>query len=420
MRNTIATAESNSANQRPQRLDSDRDGGTLHLVGVTTEEVLGFLERATFALVGMNVPQTIILLEDTHHARLIRQFHPSVELISVPFSGLTKPWAWTRVMRTFSALIAKRSFSTVHLHGFLPGIFGGYFIASRNLAARVLYSPHASKSVGKARVLGISAQAILSGKCALARQIPLATCSSEARNLHTMMARPVEVVESEISAPYFEVIRREARRPLVITAGGRGDRNSVDLFAQAAVLLGGESLGVQFNWCGVVAPHLYARLRAANVALVGGSDKEMPKQLSSAWVFVETSKRPGFPQDVARAMASGVPCVVVDTPTHRDVIANDSTGFIFRTGAELARCLALLIDDSELRRRFGQAARVEADRRFAPARFRSSLWRLYGIDCAMNQGDRSTKRHKRFHERRDPDLSANSDQAALLRGSRLG
>lgn len=413
MRKTLRAASRQPGTQ-PRRPDCDRDAGTLHLVGVISEEGFAFLERATLALVGMNVPQTVVLLEGAHYARLGRQFHPSVELISVPFSGLTKPWAWVRAMCIFRTLTAKRSFSAIHLHGLLPSLLGGFFISDWNLPARVLCSPHSARSLVPARALGISAMAILSERCALARQVPVASSSSEARNLYTVIARPVEVVENEIGAPHFDVLRNEARRPLVVAAGWRDDYKNADIFAQAAVLLGDAHLRVQFNWCGHLDPRSQAQLCAANVALFDvRSDSELAIRLAPAWVFVQSSERPGFPLHVACAMAAGVPCVVSNTAYHRDVIKHTCTGYIYRTEAELVRHIAQLLDDKDLRWRIGQAARAEAQRRFGPARFRSSLRRLYG----MNQAGPLPER---IHEQRDPEFAANNEQAELLRNSHAG
>lgn len=364
----------------------ERGDGILHLVGLLTEEVFGLLERASAAMAEVGVPQTILLLDDPRYAYLSKQFHSSIEMVTVPGSGLGRFGRWVRMQRIFRSLIGEGRFGAVHLHGFLPCLLGGYVIASKKLRARVLYSPHASKSLGPARPVGIAARRLLSERCALAKQVSIASSPSEARSLQAVMARPVEVVENEIGFVFFEVVRNEARRPLVLAAGRRDDRESIEAFSRAAVLLGSADLRLSFNWCGPTQPQSRGRLYAANVGVYDvGAPADLATYMSSAWVLVQPSSKPGFPFHVASAMAVGLPCVVFDTDWHRDVIDHGETGFIYRNDAELLRYIAQLIDDPELRARIGRAARGEAEKRFGPERFRTSLGRIYGVKQTRNR-----------------------------------
>lgn len=361
----------------------DADAAILHLVGVVTEEVFGLLEGVTSAMSELGVPQTIILLEDPRYAHLSNHFHPLIEVVTVPAAGVLRLRAWNRMLKVFRSLVSEERFTAVHLHGFLPCLLGGYTIASQNFSARVLYSPHASRSLGSARPVGIAARRLLSEKCALAKQVSIASSSSEARSLRTVMARPVEVVENGIGLSFFETVRNEARRPLIAAAGRRDDPDGVEVFSRAAVLLGSADLRLSFTWCGPTEPPAQGLLYAANVGVYDFvTNADLATHLSLAWVFVYPSKRRGFPFHVAGAMAVGVPCVVSDSESHRDIIEHGTTGFIYENDVELVRYIAQLIDDEDLRARVGSAARSEAERRFGAERFRTSLSRVYGVDRA--------------------------------------
>src|SRR5437763_1826153 len=74
---------------------------------------------------------------------------------------------------------------------------------------------------------------------------------------------PVDLVESPVSAEFFAAARNEARRPLVVTGNHINNPRSAELFAQLAVLLGGEDLGLGFNWVGTVDHGSMVRLKAA-------------------------------------------------------------------------------------------------------------------------------------------------------------
>ena len=66
------------------------------------------------------------------------------------------------------------------------------------------------------------------------------------------------------------------------------------------------------------------------------------------------------PRCLIEAMAAGVPAVMVDRDGPRDRIAHGETGFVTNDLAQMADYVAQLVDDGDLRRQFGQAARARA------------------------------------------------------------
>jgi hypothetical protein len=77
------------------------------------------------------------------------------------------------------------------------------------------------------------------------------------------------------------------------------------------------------------------------------------------------------------AMALGVVPVVLDNPVERGIVRNGETGFVARTGAELAAVVARLAAEPPLLSRLGRAAAADVRARFDPARTEAQLDRHY-------------------------------------------
>lgn len=80
----------------------------------------------------------------------------------------------------------------------------------------------------------------------------------------------------------------------------------------------------------------------------------------SAAVFVLASRYEGTPNTLLEAMAHGLACIVPDClPGALEHVEDGVSGVVYRAGedSELARCMAILMDDPALRARLGAAAR---------------------------------------------------------------
>ncbi|MEM3433081.1 MAG: glycosyltransferase family 4 protein [Candidatus Methanomethyliaceae archaeon] len=116
------------------------------------------------------------------------------------------------------------------------------------------------------------------------------------------------------------------------------------------------------------------------VVLAPGWQKDVASWLAITDIFVLPSYyREGTPVTVLEAMAMGLPVVATDVPGCRETVVQGETGFLVppRGVDGLAMAIQQLIEDSELRRRMGQAGRVRAVKCFAVERVVEQYLELY-------------------------------------------
>jgi glycosyltransferase involved in cell wall biosynthesis len=88
--------------------------------------------------------------------------------------------------------------------------------------------------------------------------------------------------------------------------------------------------------------------------------------LRSMDIFVLPSLWEGMPNAILEAMAAGLPVVATNVGGTPEVVVDGETGFLVppRDPEALANAIQRLIDDPELRKKFGQAGRERVERHF--------------------------------------------------------
>ncbi len=323
----------------------------MHLVGSVNGDVFSFLEPATSALADAAVEQTIVFVNSRQTQRLLPRIHASVRVVvTPPTHNPLRRWLWA--LKAFRRELQAGPTQGVHLYGLLPRLIGTRMAQRAGIAIALQHAPYR--------------------RVAPASQVNPPEANSQP---------PMERVQPPISPEFFSVHRHEARHPLIVTGShsGGGPR-SADLFAQLAVLLGGEDLGLAFNWIGSVDQTSRLRLKAAQVGVsAADTAADWASRLAAGWVYLAADGDQGFPSLLVEAMAVGLPCVAVDTPDHRSIIRHGENGYLCRTAEEIVKCIAPLIDSVELRRTIGQAARQDIAERFDETRFREALFAAYRI-----------------------------------------
>jgi glycosyltransferase involved in cell wall biosynthesis len=115
----------------------------------------------------------------------------------------------------------------------------------------------------------------------------------------------------------------------------------------------------------------------ASVQFLGWQSDLAPLYVA-ADVAVLSSDNEGMPVTLIEASMAGVPCVTTDVGSASEVVLNGVTGFVVPPdAAALAEALAWVIDDTELRTRFGEEAHRYAEAAFGTARLVADHAALY-------------------------------------------
>ncbi len=353
------------------------DQHVVHLVGVVTDPVFSLLGPMTDVQAELGVEQTVILVDEPSQRHLLPRFHPSIRLVLLPDGAGPLRRSGQSLRAVLNAVNAQPT-GAVHLHGFIPSLVGSYASRFYGLSQTLYFSPHGSRLLQPISAVSAVTARMFKSLVRLSDQRTIANSAFDASALERVTSEKIQIVESPVDAVYFDATRHEARRPLLITGSRKRNHEDAAMFAQLAVLLSEESLQVSCNWLGTADADSLARLSAANVQVFDTTDAaERASRLSSAWVYVSFGGDLGFPLYLAEAMAAGLPCVVWDTPYHRDVIEDGRTGFCCSSYPQLLACVARLIDSPKDRHRFGSAARAEAHRRFDGKTFRDAFLAAY-------------------------------------------
>lgn len=153
--------------------------------------------------------------------------------------------------------------------------------------------------------------------------------------------------------------------PLIVSvAEVSDDRGQLDLLAAMPAILKRHSHTRLFI---VADPAMHATLepRIAQaglgdaVRLISQLAETLSRLLSTADVVVHPSRKDSFTSFVAEAQACGTPVVATRTGDTQEIIVEDQTGILVDPGnpEALANSISRLLDDAELRRRMGEAAR---------------------------------------------------------------
>ncbi len=338
----------------------------VHLVGRPSDHLLAFVGPVTETLADAGLQQTVILLDDPRRRDLLPQLDARARVVLCRADAA--PWrAQAALLQRLCDEVRAAPGAVVHLHGIAACLLGGYAARFRGLQRPLHFSPYGSG--GLWRPLHQAAAVLLwllrprSGEPA---RRTITSHWTEVDTLQQLTGQPVDLVEASVDSRYFDVgARREARRPLVVTASRGDDPRGAALFTQLAVLLSEEALNLSFNWIGPADADAAAQLGAAGVGLFDTTDDARRiAHLKPGWLYVASDGGTGFPASLVEAMAMGLPCVAWATPQHCEVLRHGETGLLCSTESELLACIASLVDSASYRRTLGQAAREEALRRF--------------------------------------------------------
>ena len=171
---------------------------------------------------------------------------------------------------------------------------------------------------------------------------------------------------------------------IVFTAARLDEVKGVDLLIEAAARLLRKGLKAFFLVAGEgplrrKLEDLALELGVADRVLFLGFREDVEELTAACDVAVLPSRYEPFGMPAAEAGACGKPVVVSATGGLREIVVNGVTGLFFRPNDanDLARALAELLINPELRRRMGEAGRLRVSKLFTPEAVASRVLKVY-------------------------------------------
>lgn len=316
-------------------------------------------------------------------------FLPGVKLVHVEMTREISVRKDLLSVRALANILRECHPTVIHLHSSKAGVLGRAAAKIAAPGARLFYSPHGLSflrgDVSRAKqfaYLSFERMAALLGGTIVA-------CSdSELREIKgKVRAKSAVLVENGVNV--VEIPSRQARGDHKIAIGMSG-RASFQKNHQAFVQLAAELHGadVEFLWIGGNPDDIPDPQESQVIACSGWVTRARALELTSGLdIYVQTSRWEGMPVALIEAQVAGLPAVVTDVVGNRDVVIHGVTGYIASSADEMARYVAMLRDDRQLREQMGESARKFALHRFSMNSIFRQWHALYELNTNAHRTD---------------------------------
>ncbi|KEZ07612.1 glycosyl transferase [Burkholderia sp. MSh2] len=322
-------------------------------------------------------------------------FHPDIRLVHVEMDREVSISKDLRGARALARRLREYRPTVIHLHSSKAGVLGR--VAARIAAprAKVFYSPH-GLSFLRCDVSGLKQFAYLSfERIAACLGGTIVACSdSELREINgRIRAKSAVLVENGVDVAEIPARRTRDDRRIAIGMSGRASfQKNHQAFVQLASEL--RASDVEFLWIGGDAAEIPDPRESRAVACSGWVTRAQALELTAGLdIYVQTSRWEGMPVALIEAQVAGLPAVVTDVVGNRDVVIHGVTGYVASNADEMARYVALLRDDRQLREQMGESARKFALHRFSMTSIFRQWRSLYGLDAIPRRADASYFEH---------------------------
>jgi glycosyltransferase involved in cell wall biosynthesis len=199
------------------------------------------------------------------------------------------------------------------------------------------------------------------------------------------LPRQISVIRNGIDLELFQSVPLSKNGDVqILGVGSLLQIKRWDRLLDAASKLKTRGLQFRVKICGSgpLRPWLEGRARELRVTdrveILGHSD-QIPDMLASATLLAHTSDVEGCPNVVMEAMACGRAVVATDVGDVSSLVEDGKTGFVVGCGDNEALLdrLAKLINDRDLCRTMGEAARAKAVREFGAERLVAETFTAY-------------------------------------------
>jgi glycosyltransferase involved in cell wall biosynthesis len=293
----------------------------------------------------------------------------------------------------FARWCARHGIEVVHTSDLYSNIFALTAAAFARVPVRIgsrrgLNTDRTPGQLALQRAAFRCAHAIVANSQAMARQL-------EAERVG---ADKIAVVPNGLDVHRFREAPSRSPRRRVITVANLRSEKGYDVLIDAAVNVLQRCPDARFECVGTGAESaaLQARVDERHIGhaftFLGQRD-DVPALLEAADLFVLPSRTESLPNSVLEAMATGLPVVASAVGGIPELVEDGRTGLLFSSGdsTALAERLLLLMEDSTLAARLGEAARRQAHARYAFERMVSAIESLYTRELARRGRVRARK-----------------------------
>jgi glycosyltransferase involved in cell wall biosynthesis len=342
--------------------------GVVHITEALGGGVLSMLTQLSNQAAAAGIEVTVIYsLRRETPKNFANLFHPTVKLIYVSmFREVNFKKDWTSLWELIKNLRHCNP-AVVHLHSSKAGVLGRVAARIATPNAKVLYSPHGLSFLRRDVSPASKYAYLIFERMAERMGGTIVACSnSELKEIKEKVhARDVAMIENGVNVAEIPLRRARDDGKVVIGMSGRASfQKNHEAFASLANTM--HSPTVTFLWIGGNMAEVPDPRRNLSISCTGWVSRTRALELMSELdIYVQTSRWEGLPLAVIEAQVAGIPAVVTDVVGNRDAVFHGVTGFVASSPDEMSRYVAILRDDSQLRKRMGAAARQSASIRFS-------------------------------------------------------
>jgi glycosyltransferase involved in cell wall biosynthesis len=290
--------------------------------------------------------------------------------------------------------IRQRRYEIVHTYGWYPNVFAVP-------AARLALRPTVIASIRDAGAYMTPAKI-----CALKFACRLADCilanSDAGKNWlleQGVNERKIEVIRNGIVMPNqclqredFSAVRKEFSipqgAPVCACIGRLVSGKGIDFYLRAARILADRRRDVRFLMIGAHSSErgyqsdmevLARQLNIQNQVIFTGQRQDVSEILRDVDLVVHPSLTEGLSNVILEAMAAGIPVVATRVGGNPELVQDGRTGFLVppQNAEAIADAICRLLDQPEMARGFGEAARQRVIQEFSIERMLSKTENLY-------------------------------------------
>lgn len=226
--------------------------------------------------------------------------------------------------------ISENNFDIVHSHGLIPDMINSY--VKQHTEQNIFHIttqhnyPFEDYPQRKGKLLG-TVMAELQIK-AIKNLYKVACSNAIAQKFEKKKIKTTVVQNGIIFPENYQVVPKNNMRPIFLYLGRIHERKNVPFLINYFQYHPEYELWIVGD--GVKADYVAEKTENINNITFFGKTENPAKFYKKADYYISASKSEGLPLSVLEAMSYGLPCVLSDIPSHREIITSDDYGVIYQ------------------------------------------------------------------------------------------